>query len=69
VGAQSRLDDILDGETRNAVAKHNLVELVRSTNRKLPFSDTNVSFSASFNGSSNVADRYFFVVTSSTCKS
>ena len=32
-GAQSRLDDILDGETRNAVAQHNLIELVRSTNR------------------------------------
>jgi membrane protease subunit HflC len=32
-GAQSRLDDILDGETRNAIANHNLVELVRSTNR------------------------------------
>ena len=25
-GAQSRLDDILDGETRNAIAKHYLVE-------------------------------------------
>ncbi|MHC5076497.1 MAG: protease modulator HflC [Planctomycetota bacterium] len=33
-GAQSRLDDILDGETRNAIAKHLLVELVRTTNRK-----------------------------------
>jgi membrane protease subunit HflC len=33
-GAQSRLDDILDGETRNAIAKHLLVEVVRSTNRK-----------------------------------
>ncbi len=32
-GAQSRLDDILDGETRNAVARHDLIELVRSTNR------------------------------------
>lgn len=32
-GAQSRLDDILDGETRNAIAAHDLVELVRSTNR------------------------------------
>ncbi|MDX1763732.1 MAG: protease modulator HflC [bacterium] len=32
-GAQSRLDDILDGETRNAIAKHVLVEIVRSTNR------------------------------------
>ena len=30
---QSRLDDILDGETRNAVAGHDLLEIVRSTNR------------------------------------
>ncbi|MFQ5930552.1 MAG: protease modulator HflC [Acidobacteriota bacterium] len=33
-GAQSRLDDILDGETRSAVARHDLVEVVRSTNRE-----------------------------------
>ena len=33
-GAQSRLDDILDGETRSAVARHNLVEVVRSSNRE-----------------------------------
>lgn len=33
-GAQSRLDDILDGETRNAIARHYLVELVRTTNRQ-----------------------------------
>ncbi|NBB76133.1 MAG: protease modulator HflC [Bacteroidetes bacterium] len=33
-GAQSRLDDILDGETRNAVASHNLVELIRTSNRE-----------------------------------
>jgi len=32
-GAQSRLDDILDGETRNAIAKNNLVELIRTSNR------------------------------------
>ena len=32
-GAQSRLDDILDGETRNAIANHDLVEVTRSTNR------------------------------------
>jgi membrane protease subunit HflC len=32
-GAQTRLDDILDGETRNAVARHDLVEVVRSSNR------------------------------------
>ncbi len=29
-GAQSRLDDILDGETRNTIAKHDLIEVVRS---------------------------------------
>jgi membrane protease subunit HflC len=32
-GAQSRLDDILDGETRNTIAKHELIDIVRSTNR------------------------------------
>ena len=32
-GAQSRLDDILDGETRNAVARHDLIEIVRTSNR------------------------------------
>lgn len=38
-GAQSRLDDILDGETRNTIAKHNLIEVVRSTNRSLTDSE------------------------------
>lgn len=33
IAAQSRLDDILDGETRDVVASHNLIEVVRSTNR------------------------------------
>jgi membrane protease subunit HflC len=33
MGAQSRLDDILDGETRNAIAKHELLQVTRSTNR------------------------------------
>jgi membrane protease subunit HflC len=32
--AQSRLDDILDGETRNAIANHDLVEVVRTSNRE-----------------------------------
>lgn len=31
--ARSRLDDILDGETRNAIASHSLLDLVRSSNR------------------------------------
>jgi modulator of FtsH protease HflC len=34
LGAQSRLSDILDGETRNVVANHDLIEVVRSTNRQ-----------------------------------
>jgi membrane protease subunit HflC len=37
-GLQSRLDDIVDGETRNAVASFDLIEIVRSTNR--PFVTT-----------------------------
>jgi membrane protease subunit HflC len=40
-GAQSRLDDILDGETRNAVANHALVEIVRTSNRE-PEVDTSL---------------------------
>ena len=32
-GAQSRLDDIIDGETRNVIANHNLIEVVRTSNR------------------------------------
>jgi len=31
--AQTRLDDFIDGQTRNAVANHNLIEVIRSTNR------------------------------------
>jgi membrane protease subunit HflC len=33
-GAQTRLDDILDGETRNAIAKYDVVEVVRTSNRQ-----------------------------------
>ncbi len=32
-GAQSRLDDIIDGETRDYIANHNIEELVRNSNR------------------------------------
>jgi membrane protease subunit HflC len=38
-GALSRLSDILDGETRNAIAKHVLVEIVRSSNREYEISE------------------------------
>ncbi|PID79164.1 HflC protein [bacterium DOLZORAL124_64_63] len=33
-GALTRLDDIIDGETRNAIAKYDLVEVVRLSNRQ-----------------------------------
>ncbi len=39
-GGQSRLDDILDGETRNAIAKHELLEVIRSTNREAEVTET-----------------------------
>lgn len=41
-GAQSRLDDILDGETRDYIANHDLVEAVRNSNRK-PMSSGTIS--------------------------
>jgi membrane protease subunit HflC len=32
-GAQSRLDDIIDGEIRNVIANHDLIEVVRTSSR------------------------------------
>ncbi len=37
--AQSRLDDILGSETRNAVAKHELIEIIRTTKDRKPLLD------------------------------
>jgi membrane protease subunit HflC len=37
--AQSRLDDILGSETRNAIAKHDLIEVVRTTKDRKPTRD------------------------------
>ena len=39
LGAQSRLDDILDGETRNVIANHDLIEVVRTSNRAFAVSE------------------------------
>ena len=39
-GAQSRLDDILDGETRDYIANHNIEETVRNSNRTPMVTDT-----------------------------
>jgi len=38
--AQTRLDDILDGATRDAVANHDLIEVVRTSNREPRKDDT-----------------------------
>ena len=38
--AQSRLDDILGSETRNAVAKHELIEIIRTTRDRIPLRDS-----------------------------
>lgn len=41
--AQSRLDDILGSETRNAVAKHELIEIIRTTKDRIPLRDSILS--------------------------
>jgi membrane protease subunit HflC len=38
--AQSRLDDVLGSETRNAVAKHELIEIIRTSKDRVPLRDT-----------------------------
>jgi membrane protease subunit HflC len=45
-GAQSRLDDIVDGETRNAVASFDLIEVVRSSNRPFATAEELADFAA-----------------------
>jgi modulator of FtsH protease HflC len=40
--AQSRLEDILGSETRNAVAKHDLIEIVRTDKDRKPLHDENL---------------------------
>ena len=53
-GAHSRLDDIIDGETRVAAANYNLIELVRSSNRKMDLTTSG--------GSEEVSESEFRVV-------
>ncbi|MGI8821524.1 MAG: protease modulator HflC [Chthoniobacterales bacterium] len=40
--AQSRLEDILGSETRNAIARHDLIEIVRSDKTRKPLKDDNL---------------------------
>ena len=48
--AQSRLDDILGSETRNAVAKHELIEIIRTTRDRTPLLDESLSLTNSVVG-------------------
>jgi len=41
--AQSRLDDILGSETRNTVAKHELIEIVRTTKNRVSLRDAQLT--------------------------
>ena len=38
-GAQTRIDDIIDGQTRNAVASYDLNEIVRTSNRQFELTE------------------------------
>jgi membrane protease subunit HflC len=40
--AQSRLDDILGSEIRNAIARHELIEVIRSTRDRVPAVDSSL---------------------------
>ena len=40
--AQSRLEDILGSETRNAIARHDLIEIVRTDKTRKPLKDENL---------------------------
>ncbi len=40
--AQSRLEDILGSETRNAIARHDLIEIVRTDKMRKPLKDENL---------------------------
>jgi membrane protease subunit HflC len=52
--AQSRLDDILGSETRNAIAKHDLIEVIRTTKDRKPRRDESLDPSAEGYGSIGV---------------
>ncbi len=44
--ARSRLEDILGSEIRNAIAKHELIEIIRSDRERKPLSDESLSSAA-----------------------
>jgi membrane protease subunit HflC len=52
--AQSRLDDILGSETRNAVAKHDLIEVIRTTKTRKPLRDETLAAATEGSGAIGV---------------
>ena len=42
IGAQARLDDVIDAVTRDLLTSHNLLEVVRNTNREMAVSDIDI---------------------------
>src|SRR5215212_1501259 len=52
--AQSRLEDILGSETRNAIAKHDLIEIVRTDKDRKPLHDETLKAAAGTMGSIGV---------------
>ena len=52
--AQSRLDDILGSETRNAIAKHDLIEVIRTTKDRTPTVDESLEELAAVSGNIGV---------------
>ena len=52
--AQSRLNDILGSEARNAIAKHDLIEVIRTTKDRKPVQDETLTPQAGGNGTIGV---------------
>jgi membrane protease subunit HflC len=52
--AQSRLDDILGSEARNAIAKHDLIEVIRTTKDRKPLQDETLTPQMGGNGTIGV---------------
>jgi membrane protease subunit HflC len=52
--AQSRLEDILGSETRNAIAKHDLIEIVRTDKNRKPLHDETLKAAAGTMGTIGV---------------
>jgi membrane protease subunit HflC len=56
--AQSRLDDILGSETRNAIAKHELIEVIRTTKDREPTAQTPIEGADSPGGRGTIGVLY-----------